>query len=165
MPDDDEILEAYEREVGAAPAPPRRSNRGFWLVAGTMVFACVFLVVEIFANFDTKDSIAHAEDSLRRAAALAMDRKADDLSFAGADAAGLQEAAPDSRLIFLDGGRASRGLDEVSVAVADGDWAAAVQARPGACFYLRLTAEGDTRYGVATDCRGSAALRATDDRW
>lgn len=163
MPDDDEILETYERELGGEPEPPRRSNRGFWLVAGAMVVACIFLLVEIFVNFDTKDTIAHAEDSLRRAAAAATEVAGDGLTFDAADAAGLAEAEPG--LTYLDADTPSRGLDEVSVAVDGEDWAAAVQARPGACFYLRLTTDGETFYGVSTDCRGTAALAAEDDRW
>jgi hypothetical protein len=163
MPDDDDILEAYERELGAEPEPVRRSNRGFWLVAGTMLVACVFLLVEIFVNLDTKDTIAHTQDSLRRAAALAEDLRED--PFVVADAAALAAAAPASRLTFLDGATASGGLDEVSVAVEGDEWGATVQARPGACFSLRLTADGETRYGVGTDCRGTAALEADDDRW
>ena len=43
-------------------APPgKRSNRGFWLVAGTMLAACVLLVVAIVANRGTKDAIAHGD--------------------------------------------------------------------------------------------------------
>ncbi|HEX6844148.1 MAG TPA: hypothetical protein VF235_03440, partial [Actinomycetota bacterium] len=145
--------------------PVRRSNRGFWLVAGTMLVASVFLLVEIFVNFDTKDTIAHTQDSLRRAAALAEDVRADGFSFDGADAAGLADAAPSSRLVFLDGDTPSAGLDEVSVAAEGDEWGATVRARPGACFYLHLTGDGQTLYGVGTDCRGTAALEATDDRW
>ena len=53
----------------------------------------------------------------------------------------------------------------MSVATANGDWGAAVQARPGACFYLHLTGEGATYYGVGTSCTGQDALQATDPRW
>jgi hypothetical protein len=167
MPDDDDILETYERELGAGPLPPRRTNRGFWLVAGTMIVACVFLVVEIFVNFDTKDTIAHAEYSLRVAAAAAKEIADGDLTFEAADAAGLTAAEPaaGATLTYLDADTPSRGLDEVSVAVDRQEWAAAVQARPGACFHLRLTTSGDIFYAVTTDCRGTAALAAADDRW
>jgi hypothetical protein len=163
MPDDDEILEAYERELGPEP-PPSRSNRGFWLVVGAIAIACIVLLVEIFANFDTKDTIAHTQDSLRRAAALAEDVRGDALTFEAADAAGLTAVAVDSRLTFVPGDEPSTGLDEVSVAVDGDEWAAAVQARPGACFHLHL-ADGETFYAVTEDCTGAAALAASDTRW
>ncbi len=60
---------------------------------------------------------------------------------------------------------ASFGLDVVSVSSSDTVWAAAVQARPGACFYIRLGVGADPRYGAGTDCTGEAALLAADPRW
>jgi hypothetical protein len=50
--------------------------------------------------------------------------------------------------------------------LADGSvWAAAAQARPEACFYLRLELGADPRYGAGTACTGEAALAAAEDRW
>ena len=41
----------------------------------------------------------------------------------------------------------------------------AVQAKPGACFYLHRTGAGEVFYGVGTVCTGQEALQATDPRW
>jgi hypothetical protein len=86
-----------------------------------------------------------------------------DHSFAAADAAGLVTADPAIRL--LDPGSPSTSPDELSIAASDTGWAAAVEVRPGACFYLRLTAAGEVLYGNGTDCRATAALDARDPRW
>ena len=68
MHDDDEILETYEHEFefDAEPAP-RRSNRGFWLVAGSILVGSIVLVVEIFANRPIANTIGHAQFDLRAA--------------------------------------------------------------------------------------------------
>ena len=51
------------------------------------------------------------------------------------------------------------------MAVGGTDWAAAVQVRPAACFYLRLTADGEAFYGAGTVCTGTEALAASEPRW
>jgi hypothetical protein len=160
--DDDDILEAYERQMSEVPRP-QRTNRGFWLVAGTMLLAAVVLLVEIFANRGIKDTIAHAQRSLRLAQAAAERVHEDSSSYLDASADDL--ASGESSLSFRGPHDASSGLDDVSVASSDLEWAAAVQARPGACFYLRLDAEGRVFYGSGVVCTGAEALGASDSRW
>lgn len=163
MPDDDEILEAYERELGE-PEPRRpRSNRGFWIVAVTIAVACVVVVVEIFANRGVKDTIAHAQFSLREAQAAAASIEARTGTFAAATPEVLAEEEPS--LTFVGADEASTALDTVSVAATPTAWGAAVQARPGACFYLHLRAGEDPLYGYGTECTGAVALEAVDPRW
>ena len=161
--DEDEIIEAYEREFEANAAPRRRSNRGFWLVTGSLAIACVFVFVEILANGPLKNSIAHAEATLRSAQAAAGTSRGDAGSFGDVDAAAMSSA--DGAHTYRAGDEPSTGLDDVSIATAKGEWAAAVQARPEACFYLRLTDAGEVSYGVGTVCTGQAALGAADPRW
>jgi hypothetical protein len=163
VPDDDEILESYEDEF-ARPAPVRpRSNRGFWLVAGTIVIGSIFLLVEIWANRDIKDSIAHAQSSLRTAQAAAEAIEEATGSFSAATPTGLAERDPS--LTYLGPDEASRSLDAVSVAATPTEWGAAVETRPGACFYLRLRVGEDPLYGFGTKCTGTVALDAVDPRW
>jgi hypothetical protein len=163
VPEDDEILNAYERELADVRPPARRSNRGFWIVATTIGLACVLLVGEIFANKPIGDAIGHAEHSLRTARSEAERIRAETGSFEDADVAGL--AATGSDLTYRAADEPSTGLDDVSVIASATEWAAAVQARPGACFYLRLVAGQDPRYGSGTTCTGRAALGANDTRW
>jgi len=158
---DDEVIRAYEEEFGPEPTP--RSNRGFWIVAGTLLVSSVFIIVEIFANRPLANSIGHAQDSLRRAKAAAESIHRQTGSFAGADAGALEAEIID--LTFRSGEEASTGLDDVSVSASDTEWAAAVQVRPGACFYIRLGAGPDPRYGAGTGCTGDVALSANDPRW
>lgn len=158
---DDEVIRAYEEEFG--PEPARRSNRGFWIVAGTLLVSGVFLIVEIFANRPLANTIGHAQSTLRRAEAAAKavyDRTG---SFQEADAGALGEDV--TGLSFRSGDGSSVGLDDVSVSASDTVWAAAVQVRPGACFYIRLGAGADPRYGAGTECTGEVALSARDPRW
>ena len=163
MPDDDEILRAYDEELSTPEPPPRRSNRGFWLVAGTMLITAVVLVVEIVANRDIKDSIAHAQYSLRTAQAAAEAIEESTGSFAAATPEAL--AARDPSITYLGPEEASQGLDEISVATTPTAWGAAVQARPGACFYVHLRSGEDPLYGSGTECTGTVALDAVDPRW
>jgi hypothetical protein len=161
MAADDDLIRAYDEELGPEPVP--RSNKGFWVVAGAMVLGGVFLIVEIFANRPLANSIGHAQDSLRRAQAAAEIVYSRTASFGGADLGSLEDDVPD--LSFLQGDEGSFGLDVVSVSASDTAWAAAVQTRPGACFYIHLRVGEDARYGAGTECTGEAALRAEDPRW
>ena len=53
----------------------------------------------------------------------------------------------------------------VSVSATPEVWAAAVQVRPEACFYLKIEG-GETTYGTGTLCTAEEALlKATDPRW
>jgi hypothetical protein len=161
MVSDDDLIRAYEDELG--PEPPSRSNRGFWVVAGTLLLGGAFLLVEIFANRPLANSIGHAQDTLRRAQAAAEIVHGRTGSFEEADAVALEEDVAD--LSFRPADEASASLNDVSVAASETVWAAAVQARPGACFYIRLGVGADPRYGAGTECSGQAALLADDPRW
>jgi hypothetical protein len=161
MATEDEIIRAYEAEF--APEPQRPSNRGFWLVVGTILAGGLFLIVEIFANRPIANTIGHAQDTLRRAQAAVENIERDTGSFAEADAEGLSAALPG--LTFRGGDDASIGLDDVSVWAPPTEWAAAVRAGSDACFYLRLEVGEDPRYGVGGECTGTAALEAEDSRW
>jgi len=161
MAADDEVIRAYDEELGPEPMPS--SNRGFWVVAGTLLVGCTFLVVEIFANRPLANAIGHAQVSLRRAqdaAGVVYGRTA---SYQEADADSLGEDVTD--LTLRPGDEASIGLDVVSVSASDLAWGAAVQTRPGACFYVHLQVGQDARYGAGTECTGEAALLANDPRW
>ena len=141
----------------------RDAGRGFWIVAGGLAVGCVLLVVQILANRPIAETIAHAQHTLRTAQAAAEDSRSKTGSFLGADAGGLEVTRPS--LTFHEAGSPSVGLDDVSIAASDRVWAAAVRARPGACFYLRLEVGADALYGVGQECTGRAALAASDTRW
>ncbi len=162
---DEELIEAYEQEFEPAAHP--RSNRGFWIVFVTLLFGSVFVIVEIFANRPIATTIGHAQNSLRVAQAGAELRLAETGSFSGADAEGLASSGigADEGLVFVGPQAGSAGLDSISVYASGSEWAAAVEARPGACFYLYLKAGEDVRYGVGTVCTAAEALKARDPRW
>jgi len=161
MPVDD-ILVADELTDDDAPLP-RSRGRSAWIVFAAIGFACMFVVVEIFANLGIKDSIGHAEQTLTVAQEAAARVAASDGSYQDADH--LRLAAVEPSLQWIAGGDQATGVNEVSVATSNGDWGAAVEARPGACFYLHVTSDGTTLYGVGISCTGQEALRAIDPRW
>jgi hypothetical protein len=158
---DDEIIRAYDDELGPEPRP--RSNRRFWLIAGAMALGGIVLVVEIFANRNIADTIGHAQHTLRQAQSGAELIRSRTGSYEEASAEELELDLP--QLVFREAEDASFGLDVVSVAASETTWAAAVQARPGACFYIRLDVGSDPRYGSGSECTGEAALEAEDTRW
>lgn len=161
MATDDDIIKAYDDELG--PEPMRPSNRRFWLVVGVIALGGIILIVEIFANRNIANTIGHAQDTLRRAQDAAEVILSRTGSFEDATAEELEGDVPD--LAFRDATDESSGLDVVSVSASESTWAAAVQARPGACFYLRLDEGADPKYGSGTVCTGEAALEAEDTRW
>jgi hypothetical protein len=166
--DDDEILETYEHDFEFDDEPaPRRSNRGFWLVAGSILIGSIVLIVEIFANRPIANSIGHAQFDLRAAQTAAQEISSTSGSFAGANADGMNLARLDEgRLVAVGPDEVSGGVNEISVYADEDTWAAAVSARPGACFYLKITTtEEGPLYGIGTTCTGRAALTASDSRW
>ena len=170
MRDDDEIIEAYEMEIGGAspaPAEPRPSNRGFWLVLGAILAASAILMVEIFANRPIAETIGRAQHDLRAVEAEARSVLDATGTFEAADAEALDAAGLDGGALNVVGpDDASSGLGEVSVYADATTWAAAVSARPNACFYLKLGAGRDVPlYGVRTECTGREALDSRDPRW
>jgi hypothetical protein len=171
---DDDIIETYERELGAESSAGdlagtegrKPSNRGFWIVVGTIVLASVVLVVEIFANRPIANTIGHAQHDLRVAQGVAEAIWSETGSFAGADATGMNERGLGDGLTAVGPVQESSGLQEVSVVARDGVWGAAVTANPGACFYLKLVAGAEEPlYGVGETCTGREALEASDTRW
>jgi hypothetical protein len=157
---DDEILEAYERELDPGSS---RTGRGFWVVVAAMAIAVVVLLVEIFANRPLVNAIAETQNSLRTSHERAQRVFADAGTFAAADADGLADAG--GGLSYRGPDEPSRGTDDVSVFASATVWAAAVQARPDACFFIEQTAGEDVRYGVGTTCTGRTALGANESRW
>ena len=170
MREDDEIIEAYERELGQGPpaSPQRRgSNRGFWLVLGTIVAASAIIVVEIFAHRPIANTIGRAQHDLTVAEAEARSVLAATGTYEGAGAESLEEAQLDDGALNVVGpDETSSGLGEVSVYADATTWAAAVSATPNACFYLKLVlGRAEPLYGVGIECTGRAALDSRDSRW
>jgi hypothetical protein len=164
--DDDDILEAYEPEFDGAPFEPlpRRSNRGFWMVAGTMALGAVVLMVEIFANRPMVNAISRTENDLKTSLRAAERIFAGGGSFTPADAESLAETVEGRT--YVDADRSASSPGTVSVYASGQTWAAASPTEQGTCFYLKQVAGEDTLYLVADgDCTGTEALEATETTW
>jgi hypothetical protein len=170
MREDDEIIEDYERELDdgtPAPVVRRGSNRGFWIVLGTIVAASAIIVVEIFANRHIADTVGRAQHDLRVGEAQARSVLDATGGFTDADAVALEAARLDDGALDVVGpDEVSSGLGEISVYADASTWAAAVSVRPKACFYLKLVVgRDDPLYGVGTECTARQALDSRDPRW
>ncbi len=166
MPDDDDILEAYEAEFdGSTLEPmPRHANRGFWMVAGTMALGAVILLVEIFAHRPMVNAISRTENDLESALRTAERIYADGGTFTVADAEALGDA--DDARTYVDADRSATSPGIVSVYASGDTWAASSPTAQGTCFSVKQVAGEDTRYLVADGaCTGIEALGATDTRW
>jgi hypothetical protein len=166
VPDDDDMLEAYERELDGEPFQPlpRRSNRGFWMVAGTIGLGAIVLMVEIFANRPMVNSISRTENDLKVSLRAAERIYADGGSFTPADAGAL--AATVGGRTYVDASRSASVPGTVSVYASGTTWAAASPTAQGTCFYVKQVAAEDTLYLVADgDCTGTEALAARDTQW
>jgi hypothetical protein len=156
--DDDELIHGDE----LYPAG-RTSNRRFWLVVVAFTTICAVVLVALFANQPLVSSIARAQFELRQAESLAEDRCGEGGSFSQADAESL--ARIDDSLTYVDGDVESRRAGTVSVYATATVWAAAVQARPDACFFIKRSADQGIRYGAGETCTGEAALGADQESW
>ncbi|MEO8424471.1 MAG: hypothetical protein ABI595_11265 [Actinomycetota bacterium] len=166
MPEDDDILEAYERELDNAPFEPlpRRSNRGFWMVTATMGLGAVVLMVEIFANRPMVNAISRTENDLTTSLRAAERIYSDGGSFTPADATAL--AASVEGRTYVDADRSASTPGTVSVYASGQTWAAASPTQQGTCFYLKQVAGQDALYQVADgDCTGEEALAADQTQW
>jgi hypothetical protein len=164
MQDDDEIIDRYEEEFEGKDSGRRRGpGRGFLLILVATLLGGILIVIEIFANLPLVGSIGHAQSDLRAARSIALDVESQAGTFDDADARGLASLDPSRRYVGSD--VASAGVGEISV-FADGTvWAAAVEVRPGACFYVLEQVGRQTRYGGGTTCTGRAATSADQDSW
>ena len=167
------MLEADERELDGYPNEPdpdpieplpRRHQRGFWLVAGTIALGSIVLLVEIFANRPLVNGISHTEHDLRVARRYAERVFAEGGSFEPADASGL--AAADASRTYVDADHPATAPGTVSVLATPDTWAAASRSPQGTCFYLKLTSDRDPTYLVADGaCTGREALKADQPQW
>src|ERR1041385_6902009 len=101
------------------------------------------MLVAIFANRPLVGAIAHSEKSLKDALAEAERIRGDGGTFAQASS----EDLSGDGLTFISGNQVSDEPATVSVHATDTTWAAAVAARPNACFYIMQVVGEATRYG------------------
>jgi hypothetical protein len=169
VPDEDDMLDAYERELADVDLDPieplpRRHQRGFWMVAGTIGLGAVILLVEIFANRPLVNGISRAEHDLTVARRYADRIYSEGGTFEPANAVGL--ATVDAGRTYVDGDQPSSEPGTVSVLAAADTWAAASRSEQGTCFYLKLTTGHDPTYLVADGaCTGREALKADQPQW
>jgi hypothetical protein len=177
-----------------APVMPRRRVDPFWVklaVASLLMvtLACAFatFVVNAQRTADTRRAALEAQirsQGQARAMQLAVQAQAaamDQQARANVGAAlvraravlsshgSLVSAGPNElarsqpSLVFVDGPSTAASI--ISVLAAGSTWGAATMAPSGACYWIRLDADGATSYGTGETCTGRAALAAADPSW
>jgi hypothetical protein len=166
VPDDDDILDAYEQELDGVDLiqPRRASNRGFWMVAITIGLGAIVLMVEIFANRPMVNAISRTENDLKAALRGAERIYAEGGSFTPADPEALGATDADRRYVAADQPAGQPGT--VSVYASGDTWAASSPTQSGTCFSIKQVAGQDTTYLVSDgDCTGMQALLADQGQW
>jgi hypothetical protein len=143
-----------------------RSNRGFWIVVGSMALAGAVLVVLIVVSRPQarRGAVAYAQSNLRRVAQVAAAISERDGSLAAATPARLHAILTD--LLFIDPDQSSNDPEVVSVYASANRWVGAIRAETGGCFWLRLEDHHpEPVVGTGTDCSGDAASGSSAGGW
>lgn len=145
-----------------------RGNRRFLLVVVPIFAVAIGLVVAYLVLRPTirRNAAILVESKLRVAASVVQEVRAVDGELAAATAERLNEVAPED-MEFQGPDEASDEPLVVSVALTGDVWNGAARADSGACYFIRLTADGDTLRGTipGNDCTGASASRADPRGW
>jgi hypothetical protein len=144
-----------------------RSNRGFWLVVVPIFGVAIAVTVAIVLYRPTvrRNAAMLVESNLRKASAAVEAVTAAEGSLEAATVERLHEQAPS--LEFVHGTEASDEPGIVSMRLYPDVWTGAARADSGACYFIRVSASGETTTGTipGTDCRGDVAAEATAEGW
>ncbi len=143
------------------------SNRGFWKVLLALGVGSIALVVLIvaFRPVARTGAVAFAEQNLRDAAAAASHVARQEGSLGAATALRLKAETDVSNLLFIDPDTSSNDSEIVSVRATDDAWTGAARADTGDCFWVRIEGNGETVYGMGTDCSADEASEAEPGTW
>jgi hypothetical protein len=145
-----------------------RGNRRFLLVVVPMFAVGVALVVAYLALRPTirRNAAILVEAKLRVVAGVVEEVRDAEGGLTAATAERLNEVGPED-MEFQGSDEASDEPLVVSVAFGDGSWNGAAKADSGACYFIRLTSDGETLRGTipGDECTGAAASRADAGGW
>ena len=110
-------------------------------------------------------AVAYAQANLRAAADAAQLVAEADGSLADATALRMREAAGLDDLLLIDPDTASNHPEIVSVFAQSDRWTGAARADTGACYWIRVEADGRTVFGSGTDCSAEEAATASPGGW
>ena len=145
-----------------------RGSRRFLLVVVPMFAVAIGLVVAYLVLRPTirRNAAILVESKLRLAASVVEEVRGAEGGLAAATVERLNEVGPED-MEFLDADEASDEPLVVSVALTEDAWNGAAKADSGACYFVRLTAEGDTLRGTipGSECTGAVASTAEATGW
>jgi hypothetical protein len=145
-----------------------RGNRRFLLVVVPIFAVAIGLVVAYLALRPTirRNAAILVESKLRVVAGVVEEVRDAEGGLAAATPERLNEVAPED-MEFQGPDQASDEPLVVSVHLDEAAWNGAARADSGACYFVRLTAEGTTLQGTipGNDCTGAAASRAEATGW
>ncbi|MEX2274627.1 MAG: hypothetical protein WEA10_03540 [Actinomycetota bacterium] len=130
--------------VDTQPVPPdtleRRSNRGFWVIAGALALAGVAIAIGTIVSRPEPPS-ASAQTNLRVAVDAARIVEEEQGSLAEADAGELQVV--ELTLDFVPGDEASTRPTQISVDARSDRWLGVALGADGRCAFLGVVATGE----------------------
>jgi len=145
-----------------------RGNRRFLLVVIPIFVVAIALVVTYLALRPSirRNAAILVETKLRVVAAVVEEVRDAEGGLDAATPERLNEVAPED-MEFQGPDEASDEPLVVSVGLSAGVWNGAARADSGACYFVRLTAEGQTLRGTipGSDCTGRAASVAEANGW
>ncbi len=145
----------------------KRSNRGFWLVAGPILGVGLATVVLILALRPSvrRNAAILVEANLHRVETLVQDVRVSD-GLASATVGHLNEVR-DHAIEFQAGGVPSDDPSIVSAMLSADAWVGAARADSGACYFLRIDASGAVARGTipGNDCTARRAAVAEATGW
>jgi hypothetical protein len=147
--------------------PETTTNRGFWKVVLPMFGVGIAIVVLIVALRPSvrRNAAILVESKLRAAAAAAANVRDAEGGLAAATPDRLNQDPPEG-MEFKPADEASDEPLVVSVLATQEAWTGAAKADSGACYFIRLSAEG-TQTGTipGDDCTGRTASAARASGW
>ena len=143
-------------------------NRRFFLVVVPMFVVAVALVVAYLALRPTirRNAAVLVEAKLRVVAGVVEEVRDLEGTLAAATPERLNEVGPED-MEFQGPDEASDEPLVVSVALTEGSWNGAAKADSGACYFVRLTVDGETLRGTlpGNECTGAVAALADPAGW
>ncbi len=148
-----------------------RGEHGFTLVEVMVVVLIIGILLAIgiptFLGARSRAQDRAAQSSLRIAQNTSLILFTDDGTFAPATSTGMATAEPQLDWVAAGVNSTDDGIVSVGPNTAGTEFGAAAMSDSGVCYYVRVRADGATRYGSSstTACNGTNAMAVTGTEW
>ena len=161
------MISAYRKARDAR----HRGEQGFTLVEVMVVVLIIGILLAIgiptFLGARSRAQDRAAQSNLRIAQNTSLILFTDDGTFAPADSAGMAVAEPQLTWVAIGVDSTDDAIVSVGPNAGGTEFGAAAMSDSGTCFFVRVRADGATRYGssTTTSCNGTNALAVNGTGW